>query len=106
MEPEWEYKWEFVQDGKWSGVKQTNFWMTDYEAERWWAFGRPGTRRIEETKRDRVADVLGRADERAGELAEYADRARIAGQQCERDYDALTIGAASHPLMDRANGEN
>ncbi|PRG58380.1 hypothetical protein C6T69_31085, partial [Burkholderia multivorans] len=25
-----------------------------------------------------------------GELAEYADRARIAGQQCERDYDALT----------------
>ncbi|MBR8201701.1 DUF2514 family protein [Burkholderia vietnamiensis] len=40
---------------------------------------------------DLLADVLGRADERAGELAEYADRARIAGQQCERDYDALTI---------------
>ena len=39
---------------------------------------------------DLLADVLGRADERAGELAEYADRARIAGQQCERDYDALT----------------
>jgi hypothetical protein len=35
--------------------------------------------------------VLGRAGERAGELAEYADRARIAGQQCERDYDALTM---------------
>ncbi|MDN7729246.1 DUF2514 family protein [Burkholderia orbicola] len=38
---------------------------------------------------DLLADVLGRADQRAGELAEYADRARIAGQQCERDYDAL-----------------
>jgi hypothetical protein len=36
-----------------------------------------------------LADVLRRADERAGILAEYADRARIAGQQCERDYDAL-----------------
>ncbi|MCA8480509.1 DUF2514 domain-containing protein [Burkholderia multivorans] len=40
---------------------------------------------------DLLADVLGRADQRAGELAEYADRARIAGQQCERDYDALTV---------------
>jgi len=38
---------------------------------------------------DLLADVLGRADQRAGELAEYADRARIAGQQCERDYDAV-----------------
>ncbi|WP_175908357.1 DUF2514 family protein [Burkholderia sp. BCC1640] len=42
---------------------------------------------------DLLADVLGRADQRAGELAEYADRARIAGQQCERDYDALTAAA-------------
>ncbi len=40
---------------------------------------------------DLLADVLGRADQRAGELAEYADRARIAGQQCERDYDSLTL---------------
>ncbi|KVH55294.1 hypothetical protein WK78_29510 [Burkholderia cepacia] len=40
---------------------------------------------------DLLANVLGRADQRAGDLAEYADRARIAGQQCERDYDALTI---------------
>ncbi|SOT39775.1 DUF2514 family protein [Burkholderia cenocepacia] len=40
---------------------------------------------------DLLADVLGRADQRAGELAEYADRARIAGQQCERDYDALIV---------------
>lgn len=36
-----------------------------------------------------LADVLGRADQRAGDLAQYADAARIAGQQCERDYDAL-----------------
>ncbi|WP_081062552.1 DUF2514 family protein [Burkholderia cepacia] len=40
---------------------------------------------------DLLANVLSRADQRAGDLAEYADRARIAGQQCERDYDALTI---------------
>lgn len=37
-----------------------------------------------------LADVLRRADGRAGILAAYADSARIAGQQCERDYDALT----------------
>lgn len=41
---------------------------------------------------DLLADVLGRADERAGALAEYADRARIAGSQCERSYAALTAG--------------
>ncbi|VWC27090.1 gp23 [Burkholderia lata] len=41
---------------------------------------------------DLLADVLGRADQRAGDLAEYADRAGMAGQQCERDYDALTFG--------------
>lgn len=38
---------------------------------------------------DVLTDVLGRADARAGDLAEYADRARIAGQACERSYDAL-----------------
>ncbi len=37
-----------------------------------------------------LADVLERADRRAGILAEYADAARIAGQACERAYDALT----------------
>lgn len=37
-----------------------------------------------------LADVLGRADTRAGILAEYADAARVAGASCERDYDALT----------------
>ncbi|KVF81853.1 DUF2514 family protein [Burkholderia vietnamiensis] len=44
---------------------------------------------------DLLADVLGRADQRSGELAEYADRARIAGQQCERDYDALIVRGAA-----------
>ncbi|MGH8786846.1 MAG: DUF2514 family protein [Cupriavidus necator] len=38
---------------------------------------------------DVLTNVLGRADTRAGELAAYADRARIAGQACERSYDAL-----------------
>ena len=35
-----------------------------------------------------LADVLGRADQRAGELADFADRAHAAGLSCERDYDA------------------
>lgn len=38
---------------------------------------------------DVLTDVLSRADARAGELAAYADRARIAGLACERSYDAL-----------------
>jgi hypothetical protein len=37
-----------------------------------------------------LADVLGRADERAGILAVHADAARAAGLACERAYDALT----------------
>lgn len=37
-----------------------------------------------------LADVLERADRRAGILAEYADASRVAGQACERSYDALT----------------
>lgn len=37
-----------------------------------------------------LADVLSRADERAGKLAEFADAAHIAGLACERSYDALT----------------
>lgn len=36
-----------------------------------------------------LAELQRRADERAGILADYADRARIAGQQCERAYDSL-----------------
>jgi len=39
-----------------------------------------------------LADVLSRADQRAGILAEYADAARISGKACERAYDALTVG--------------
>lgn len=36
-----------------------------------------------------LSDLLARADERAGELAKAYDRARIAGQHCEHEYDAL-----------------
>ncbi|MCL4631507.1 DUF2514 family protein [Burkholderia sp.] len=39
---------------------------------------------------DLLADVLGRADERAGELAEALDASRIAGLACEKSYDSLT----------------
>ena len=41
-----------------------------------------------------LAELQRRADERAGILADYADRARIAGQQCERAYDSLSKPAA------------
>ncbi|NTZ83878.1 DUF2514 family protein [Burkholderia metallica] len=43
-----------------------------------------------------LADVLGSIDDRAGELAKIADERGIAGQQCERDYDALT--AVQNPM--------
>jgi hypothetical protein len=36
-----------------------------------------------------LADVLGRADDRAGELAAALDASRAAGLACERAYDAL-----------------
>ncbi|MFM5846863.1 DUF2514 domain-containing protein [Aeromonas veronii] len=36
-----------------------------------------------------LADLLSRADERAGELAAAYDRARASGLACERAYDAL-----------------
>ena len=39
-----------------------------------------------------LADVLGRADARAGDLAEAYTAARIAGLTCERAYDALRAG--------------
>ncbi|MBR8455078.1 DUF2514 domain-containing protein [Burkholderia multivorans] len=44
---------------------------------------------------DLLADLFGRADEAAGELARIADERGIAGQQCERSYDALTGNAQS-----------
>ncbi|MGN8247714.1 DUF2514 domain-containing protein [Pseudomonas sp. SMV7] len=36
-----------------------------------------------------LSELRDRADARAGELAQAYDRARIAGQQCEREYGAL-----------------
>lgn len=36
-----------------------------------------------------LADLLRRADERAGILAAHADATRVAGEACERAYDAL-----------------
>ncbi|MBR8297458.1 DUF2514 family protein [Burkholderia cenocepacia] len=45
---------------------------------------------------DLLADVFGRSDERAGELAKIADERGIAGQQCERSYDALIGDAQSN----------
>lgn len=36
-----------------------------------------------------LSGLLAQADERAGELAKAYDQARIAGQQCEQEYDAL-----------------
>lgn len=37
-----------------------------------------------------LSELRDRADARAGELAKAYDRARIAGDQCAREYDALT----------------
>ncbi|WP_071763661.1 DUF2514 family protein [Burkholderia ubonensis] len=42
---------------------------------------------------DLLADVIGRADARAEELAKIANERRIADQHCERSYDALTSDA-------------
>ncbi|WP_368035314.1 DUF2514 family protein [Burkholderia lata] len=39
---------------------------------------------------DLLADMFGRADARAAELAAIADEWAIAGRQCESDYNALT----------------
>ncbi|KWF94041.1 hypothetical protein WL93_09760 [Burkholderia diffusa] len=47
---------------------------------------------------DLLADLFGRADERAGELAKIADERGIAGQQCERSYDALMGNTYTAPL--------
>jgi hypothetical protein len=58
MEPDWEFRWAFVEKGHWGGRKETNFWMTDAEAEKWWAYGQPGTERLEGTKRDRNAQSV------------------------------------------------
>ncbi len=39
-----------------------------------------------------LADVLGRIDSAAGELAAHADRARVAGMACEAAYDMVGDG--------------
>ena len=39
-----------------------------------------------------LADVLGRIDAAAGELAAHADRARVAGMACEVAYDLVGDG--------------
>lgn len=44
-----------------------------------------------------LAGVFDRLDARAGELAVYADRLRIAGQSCERQYDGLLAPAGQAP---------
>jgi hypothetical protein len=38
---------------------------------------------------DLLAQLFGRADDRAGELAAFADLAHAAGRTCERAYDAI-----------------
>jgi hypothetical protein len=43
-----------------------------------------------EADRDLHADLRGRADAAAGELAAEAARYRLAGETCEREHDALT----------------
>ena len=43
-----------------------------------------------------LSDLLSRADERAGELAEFADRAHIAGRACEAAYDSLRVKSSGH----------
>jgi pyridoxal/pyridoxine/pyridoxamine kinase len=37
-----------------------------------------------------LADVLKRVDQRAGDLAEYADQARARGMTCEQAYDGIS----------------
>lgn len=43
-----------------------------------------------ESALDLLAQLFSGADDAAGILAEYADKARIAGEACERSYDSLT----------------
>jgi hypothetical protein len=48
-----------------------------------------GTSAAAKAAGDLLADVLGRIDEAAGDIAAHADRAVIAGTACERAYDSL-----------------
>jgi hypothetical protein len=47
-----------------------------------------------------LAELFRRADERAGSLASDLDAARIAGQACERAYNALTAHFSREPGVD------
>ncbi|MBA1195527.1 DUF2514 domain-containing protein [Pseudomonas plecoglossicida] len=38
-----------------------------------------------------LSDLLARADARAGELAKAYDLARVAGSQCENEYDGISV---------------
>lgn len=49
------------------------------------------------TTRSLPADLFWRGAEMAGELAAYADHARIAGAACERAYDALMPAQSANP---------
>lgn len=42
-----------------------------------------------------LADVLRRADRRAGELADIADRRYIAGLECQRRYDIINSSSVT-----------
>lgn len=46
-----------------------------------------------------LADVLGRADRRAGVLAAFADAAHAAGAACERNYDAARAALMDAPVL-------
>lgn len=37
-----------------------------------------------------LANVFGRADTRAGQLADYADKLRVAGEACNREHDSVS----------------
>lgn len=45
-----------------------------------------------------LSDLLQRADKRAGELAVAYDRARIAGETCERTYDSIRVAEPKRSL--------
>lgn len=49
----------------------------------------PSGRQPADAPGDLLADMLGRVDDAAGEIGRYADQARLAGQLCQRSYDAL-----------------
>lgn len=42
-----------------------------------------------------LSDLLSKSDQRAGDLARYADRLRIAGQACEASYDLSNRAVSS-----------